>query len=550
MPSLGSIWVDIVARTGKFEDGMKKATGSVVSLQNGLKAAGAIGATAFLAATASLSLIAPAALEAASALKDTSDRLQVTTDDLQKYQYAAKLAGVDSGTLESALTKLNSRIADGELKFSSTTEAIESIADAVRGAKTDMERAAIVNDAFGAKMGAKFIPILMGGADGLKRLGDEAERTGNIIGSSTIDAADDLADQIDILGGTIKNNFTNGFLESFVDNSLKLSDVYKDKDFTNGIENLGKAFGGLAGYLLDASAALGTFLGKYNALAEAVSGKGNPLDSKFFAFLAGVDKKLGRSFPTQAAPADNYDYSDIDTVSADAKKRRPWVSSQTIKDNQTAADKAAASLKAYSKELDLAALKADSWAFLTSEAGDRAAKSIEGAFADFLFDPLDKGFKGMLLSFVDTLRRMAAEAAAANIAKSLFGGKDTQGTGGVLSGLMNSVLGAFGGGKSLSSGSMSMAGSGGLLKFAEGGFLEPGQWGIAGEREAELIYGGRSGMTVIPPDKMGGGGNTYQIDARGADIGAVRRIEQSLLALAGPGVIEQRVTDAQSRGKL
>jgi len=48
----------------------------------------------------------------------------------------------------------------------------------------------------------------------------------------------------------------------------------------------------------------------------------------------------------------------------------------------------------------------------------------------------------------------------------------------------------------------------------------------------------------------GSGGNVYNIDARGADQGAVARLERSLVALAGPGVIERRVSNAQTRGAL
>ncbi len=51
----------------------------------------------------------------------------------------------------------------------------------------------------------------------------------------------------------------------------------------------------------------------------------------------------------------------------------------------------------------------------------QAARNMQSAFADFLFDPFDQGLKGMLKSFVDTVRRMAAEAVAAQILKKLFG---------------------------------------------------------------------------------------------------------------------------------
>lgn len=46
--------------------------------------------------------------------------------------------------------------------------------------------------------------------------------------------------------------------------------------------------------------------------------------------------------------------------------------------------------------------------------------------------------------------------------------------------------------------------------FAEGGFLPPGQWGIAGENGPEPIFGGPHGMGVIPTDQanLGGGRRT------------------------------------------
>ena len=50
---------------------------------------------------------------------------------------------------------------------------------------------------------------------------------------------------------------------------------------------------------------------------------------------------------------------------------------------------------------------------------ERAASNMQDAFADFLFDPFDEGLDGMLKSFGQTLQRMAAEAAAAQIFDAL-----------------------------------------------------------------------------------------------------------------------------------
>ncbi len=62
----------------------------------------------------------------------------------------------------------------------------------------------------------------------------------------------------------------------------------------------------------------------------------------------------------------------------------------------------------------------------TDEVGDgitemsrQAARNMQSAFADYLFDPFDKGLGGMLEGFAKTLQRMTAEAASAQIFDSL-----------------------------------------------------------------------------------------------------------------------------------
>jgi len=52
---------------------------------------------------------------------------------------------------------------------------------------------------------------------------------------------------------------------------------------------------------------------------------------------------------------------------------------------------------------------------LLGEYGVQAARNMQTAFADFLFDPFSDGLDGMLNGFLKTLQRMAAEAAASQI---------------------------------------------------------------------------------------------------------------------------------------
>jgi len=70
-----------------------------------------------------------------------------------------------------------------------------------------------------------------------------------------------------------------------------------------------------------------------------------------------------------------------------------------------------------------------------------AARGMQQAFADYLFNPFDKGLKGMLRGFIDVLRRMLAEALAAQLGQKMFGdyGKTGQ-LGGWIGGVLASLF--------------------------------------------------------------------------------------------------------------
>lgn len=100
-----------------------------------------------------------------------------------------------------------------------------------------------------------------------------------------------------------------------------------------------------------------------------------------------------------------------------------------------------------------------------------------------------------------------------------------------LKGLMSPGGGAGGG----LSGLISSAGSwlssifGGF--FADGGYLPPGRWGIAGERGPEPIFGGRTGLTVQPA-----GASTQIVNHFHLSGAADMRTQQQMAARAGESV--------------
>lgn len=80
-----------------------------------------------------------------------------------------------------------------------------------------------------------------------------------------------------------------------------------------------------------------------------------------------------------------------------------------------------------------------------------AAQSLQQHFADFLFDPFDDGLEGMVEGFADSLQRMMAEAAAAQLIGAMFGGSSGgagMGTGNVWADALGGLFsGLFGGGR-------------------------------------------------------------------------------------------------------
>jgi uncharacterized small protein (DUF1192 family) len=70
--------------------------------------------------------------------------------------------------------------------------------------------------------------------------------------------------------------------------------------------------------------------------------------------------------------------------------------------------------------------------------------------------------------------------------------------------------------------------------FADGGFLPPGRWGIAGERGPEPIFGGRTGLSVQPSRGMAGAMTVQQTFMLNGP--ADRRTQQQLAAAAARGL--------------
>lgn len=116
----------------------------------------------------------------------------------------------------------------------------------------------------------------------------------------------------------------------------------------------------------------------------------------------------------------------------------------------------------------------------------QAARNIQSSLGDSLFNILDGKFDDIGRSFGDLLKRMAAEALAANLAQQMFGDFAKTGKVGGWAGQALSALGGlFGGGR------------------ASGGPVSAGTTYLVGERGPELFTPTTSGA-IVPNHAMGG----------------------------------------------
>lgn len=173
----------------------------------------------------------------------------------------------------------------------------------------------------------------------------------------------------------------------------------------------------------------------------------------------------------------------------------------------------------------------DANAKLFADFAKSAAESIQKSFADFLYDPFKDGLKGMLSGFIDTMRRIAAEALANSILRGLFGAASSAAGSGSWIGMAAQIgLTALGGSAS-GSGGAGMTGEGmdaaaGLIPHANGGNMQRPM--VVGERgrelamprqNGEIISNGRIAAAMADQKGGGSGASNVNVTVQGGDDG-------------------------------
>jgi hypothetical protein len=237
---IGAIHVEASLNSGKFVEGAKRIKSAAKDTEAGVKKsfggmetavgksmgslkAGIAGFVGALSVGMFTQVIGNA-LKYAAALKDVSERLGVTTKDLQTMRYAAQQNGISADQLDNGLEKLTitlGKVAAGareptkaleaigitaeQLKGKDTGEAFRIIADGLQKIGDRSQRAAVEVALFG-ETGAKLDQLLSGGSDRINELAAAAEELGIVLSDKQIEDADRTAKKLEALKTVLQAN--------------------------------------------------------------------------------------------------------------------------------------------------------------------------------------------------------------------------------------------------------------------------------------------------------------------------------------------------------
>ena len=166
-------------------------------------------------------------MDATDELAKTARAIGLSVTELQRFQYAAELGGVESKALNKAMQKLAINISDvaggtGEAKDAferygisaknadgstrSVSDVMGQAATALEGMTNKTDRASFVYDLFGAR-GAKVINMLQDGKAAMEAMKAEADSLGLVMSGALIQGVEDANDAILRLTSYLRNVF-------------------------------------------------------------------------------------------------------------------------------------------------------------------------------------------------------------------------------------------------------------------------------------------------------------------------------------------------------
>lgn len=225
--------------------GIKTVSTSVDAAGKGLKAYAAGAAAAGTAAAG----LAVKAASSADDINTLATQTGLSTEQIQKFQFASEVIDVPLETLTGSMAKLTRNMATAQGGTGSAAEAFKTLGvsitdqngqlrnnqdvfnDAISALgkmENGTQRDALAMQIFG-KSAQDLNPLILGGADTLKQLGDQAQASGLILSQTALDNLNKFRDGLDVMqasagqaGNVIAGSFAGGLTSavSVINSSL------------------------------------------------------------------------------------------------------------------------------------------------------------------------------------------------------------------------------------------------------------------------------------------------------------------------------------------
>jgi hypothetical protein len=117
---------------------------------------------------------------------------------MRRQAVAARDAAEGTGAAADSYAKMGISVTDANGQIKPQLQLLDEAADGIKGLTTETEKLAVANDIFG-RGGAKLLPLLNEGSEGIRKLREQARDLGFVLDEDAIKASEDFTDRLNEL---------------------------------------------------------------------------------------------------------------------------------------------------------------------------------------------------------------------------------------------------------------------------------------------------------------------------------------------------------------
>lgn len=400
--SLGSLVIDLIAKTSGFEAGMDRAARvtdkRMKEIEKRAKIAGAAIGAGLAAAGAITARSIKSAIDQADDLSKWSQKIGISTEALSRLDYAAKLSDVSLDQLGNGVKRLGQfqveainggneqalildrlgisakDAATGGLKDAETM--LQELAGIFERLPDGADKTALSIKLFG-KSGAELIPLLNNGAKGLQAFAEKADRVGYTITSNTGKAAEAFNDTLSEVGLSIDGLWRQS-LPLLLPKLQDFADIINSEDFRQG-------FATIIGGAVNATNALAGLVAKVGDLGQVFKTQENQSIGFLEKRLGGLRNEIKaiQDDPTGVWGARELIGLDRDSVIEDIRRQMAPIEAELLERRKALVAAALGDMdRATAKPIDVAGLGLGTKPTTGSSKGRELPDFSKGAAAD------------------------------------------------------------------------------------------------------------------------------------------------------------------------